>query len=83
MKKALLLTAALFCALAITASAQNAKKQQTPEQKALRKEMMTKYDANGDKKIDKEEAAKITEADKAKMKEAGVSITPAARKKAQ
>ena len=86
MKKALLLVAALFCTVAITASAADEpvkKKAMTPEQKAFRKEMMTKYDTNGDKKIDKEEAAKITDADKAKMKEEGVSITPAGRKKAQ
>ena len=85
MKKALLLVAALFCTVATTASAADApaRKQMTPEQKTMRKEMMTKYDTNGDKKIDKEEAAKISEADQKTMKEAGVSITPAGRKKAQ
>jgi hypothetical protein len=42
----------------------------TAEQKALRKEMVEKYDTNKDGKPDKEERAKMSEEDKAKMKEA-------------
>jgi len=83
MKKSLLLVAALFCAVAITASAQTTpKKQQTPEQKALRKEMVEKYDANKDGKLDKEEIAKISADDQKKLKDAGVNLG-GARKKAQ
>lgn len=82
MKKALLLIAGLFCAGAITASAQTPKKPATSEQKALRKQMVEKYDANKDGKLDKEEIAKISEADQKTLKEAGVKLG-AARKKAQ
>lgn len=83
MKKALLMIACLFCAGAITASAQTApKKPATSEQKALRKQMVEKYDANKDGKLDKEEIAKISEADQKTLKEAGVKLG-AARKKAQ
>lgn len=85
MKKALLLVAALFCAAAITASAADApaKKQQTPEQKALRAEMVKKYDENGDKKLSKEEVAKITPEDQKKLKDAGVVLRGSPAKKAQ
>lgn len=77
MKKALLMIACLFCAGAITASAQTA-----PKKQALRKQMVEKYDANKDGKLDKEEIAKISEADQKTLKEAGVKLG-AARKKAQ
>ena len=52
----------------------------TEEQKALRKEMLAKYDANKDGKIDKEERKKVTDEDKAKLKKAG--LTPKQQKKA-
>jgi hypothetical protein len=45
----------------------------TAEQKKLRKEMTEKYDANKDGKLDKEEHAKISEDDKKKMKDAGLT----------
>jgi hypothetical protein len=51
----------------------------TPEQKAARKEMMQKYDANSDKKLDADEIAKITAEDKDKYEKAGVM--PKAHKK--
>jgi hypothetical protein len=84
MKKALLLVAALFCTVAITASAQTApKKPATAEQKALRKQMIEKYDANKDGKLDKEEIAKISEADQKALKDAGVTLRGGPAKKAQ
>ena len=85
MKKALLLTAGLFCAIAITASAADApaKKQMTPEQKALRKEMVEKYDTDKDKKLSKEEVSKITPDDQKKLKEAGINLRGSPAKKAQ
>ncbi len=44
----------------------------TEEQKTARKELLAKYDANKDGKLDKEERQKITsEEDKAKLKKAG------------
>src|SRR6476469_7802265 len=52
----------------------------TEEQKALRKEMLGKYDANKDGRIDKEERKKVTDEDKAKLKKAG--LTPKQQKKA-
>ena len=45
----------------------------TEAQKQLRKEMTEKYDTNKDGKIDKEERAKISEDDKKKMKDAGMT----------
>jgi hypothetical protein len=44
----------------------------TAEQKAAQKDLLAKYDANKDGKLDKEERKKITsEDDKAKLKKAG------------
>jgi hypothetical protein len=45
----------------------------TAEQKKLHKEMTEKYDTNKDGKLDKEERAKISEDDKKKMKDAGMT----------
>lgn len=79
MKK--LLTALCFtCALAIAAQAEEGTqtkkkhpaKPPTPEQKATQKEILEKYDANKDGKLDKEERAKISAEDKTKMEKAGM-----------
>ena len=79
MKK--LLTALSFtCALAVTTQADEGteatKKHQgkppTPEQKAVQKEILEKYDTNKNGKIDREERAKISAEDKAKMEKAGM-----------
>jgi hypothetical protein len=53
----------------------------TAEQRALMKEMVTKYDTNGDKKLDKEEKAKISAEDKEKMKAAGLGHAQGQKKK--
>lgn len=47
-------------------------KKPTAEQKQLRKDMVKKYDANKDGKLDKEEKAKISADDKKKLKDAGI-----------
>jgi hypothetical protein len=47
----------------------------TAEQKQLRKDMLAKYDANKDGKLDKEERAKFSDEDKQKMKKAGLIRT--------
>ena len=75
MKKAALITVGIFCALALTVSAAEGKKGQkmTAEQKQLMKEMVSKYDANKDGKLDKEEKAKISAEDKKKMEAAGLN----------
>ena len=85
MKKALVIVFGLLVAGALTVSAAEGKgkKEQTPEQQKLRKEMTEKYDANKDGKIDESEAAKISDADKAKMKEAGVRLGGGKKKKAE
>jgi hypothetical protein len=49
------------------------KHEMTAEQKKLKKEMTAKYDANKDGKLDKEERAKMSEEDKKKCKDAGLS----------
>src|SRR5260221_139345 len=73
--KKLLVIIALACASALTVSAgetnkvkeAGAKKPElTAEQKALKKELTEKYDANKDGKLDKEERAKMSAEDKAK-----------------
>ena len=83
MKKLLVIAFGLLVAGALTVSAAEGKqkKEMTPEQTKLRKEMMEKYDANKDKTIDEQEAAKISDEDKAKMNEAKVRITSGGKKK--
>ena len=76
MKNILIIALGILVAGAVTVSAaKGQKKEQTPEQQKLKKEMVEKYDANKDGKVDEQEAAKIDRADKKKMKEAGVRIT--------
>ena len=84
MKNALIILA-LACAMAFTASAQDGKKKHrlTDEQKTLQKEILTKYDANKDGKLDKEERAKISKEDRQKMEKAGLMHKRAAGKAAK
>ena len=75
MKKLLVAAIGILCATAIVVQAQNAKpskKELTPEQQTVMKEMLAKYDANKDGKLDKEERAKMTQEDKDKMIKAGL-----------
>ena len=81
MKRIIVIAAALVCAVALNASAQDsakpadtAKKKTTltADQKKLQKEMVEKYDTNKDGKLDKEEKAKISADDKKKMSDAGL-----------
>ena len=72
MKKSLVTLVGLLCALALTVSAAEAKKKKQPltdDQKALQKEMLEKYDANKDGKLEKEERAKMTKEEKKKWNE--------------
>ncbi len=74
MKKITLPAIALVCALAFTThAAPRKKKELTEDQKAVKKEMVKKYDLNKDGKLDKEELAKMSEDDKARMDKAGLS----------
>jgi hypothetical protein len=74
--KKLLVALCLTCALALTATAgakgKRHEKQLTDEQKTVMKDMLAKYDANKDGKLDKTERAKINAEDKEKMKKAGL-----------
>ena len=72
MKKLLVAIAVLVCAAFLTVSAGQGKDKLTPEQKALRKEMIEKYDANKDGKLDKKERAKISKEDRERMEKAGL-----------
>ena len=74
MKKLLVTVIGLLCATAIMVQAQDAKpkKELTPEQQTVMKEMLAKYDANKDGKLDKNEKAAMTQADKEKMIKAGL-----------
>lgn len=71
-----------LCLLGTVAHAKNEEKAKpTAEQKQLRKDMLEKYDANKDGKLDKEEKAKISADDKAKLEKAGMSHHKKADKK--
>jgi len=72
MKKTLLVTAAILCAVSLTANASEGKHKLTPEQKALRKEIIAKYDTDKNGKLDKQERAKISQEDKERMQKAGL-----------
>jgi len=48
----------------------------TEEQKQLRKDILAKYDANKDGKLDRDERAKISDEDKDKVKKAGLGGGP-------
>ena len=73
--KKLLVALCLTCALAMAVQAAEGKKERklTEEQKTLQKDMLAKYDANKDGKLDKDERAKISAEDKEKMDKAGLS----------
>lgn len=75
MKKLVIALAGLLCAGALVAHAQDAKppkKKLTAEQKALRKEMLEKYDTDKNGKLDKTERASISKEDREKMIKAGL-----------
>jgi ABC-type transporter MlaC component len=74
MKKFLVAAIGLLCATAIMVQAQDAKpkKQLTPEQQTVMTEMLAKYDANKDGKLDKNERAAMTQEDKDKMAKVGL-----------
>src|SRR5262249_46366520 len=82
MKKILVAVMGLLCASALVMNAQDAAattkpaKKLTPEQEALNKEMLAKYDENKDGKLDKTERAKISKEDKEKMTKAGLIKAP-------
>jgi ABC-type transporter MlaC component len=75
MKKLLVAALGLLCATAIVVQAQDAKpkKELTPEQQTVMKEMLAKYDTNKDGKLDKTERAAMTQEDKDKMAKAGLT----------
>lgn len=57
------------------------KKALTDEQKKLRQELLAKYDANKDGKLDKDELAKMSDEDKKKAKEAHLGGGGGSKKK--
>jgi hypothetical protein len=70
------LLASLSSALLRAADADSAPKKRakpTEEQRKLRKELLEKYDANKDGKLDKTERAKISKEDQEKMEKAGLA----------
>ena len=76
--KKLLVALCFACALTLAAQADDTKHtkkkhEPTAEQKALKKDMLAKYDTNKDGKLDKGERAKISTEDKAKMEKAGLT----------
>ena len=69
MKKLIIATVALLCATALVVQAQDApkkaKKELTAEQKQLQTDMLAKYDADKNGKLDKTERAAMSAEDKA------------------
>jgi hypothetical protein len=74
MKKLLVAAIGLLCATAIMVQAQDAKpkKELTPEQQTVMTEMLAKYDANKNGKLDKDERAAMTQEDRDKMIKVGL-----------
>ena len=72
MKKLLVAIAVLVCAASLTVGAGQGKDKLNPEQKALRKEMLEKYDANKDGKLNKKERAKMSKEDRERLEKAGL-----------
>jgi hypothetical protein len=75
MKKFLVAALGLLCAAALVVQAQDAKpvkKDLTPQQQAVMKDMLAKYDTNKDGKLDKTERAAMTQEDKDKMTAVGL-----------
>ncbi len=70
MKKTLVASVVMAFALALTANAAQGKHKLTEEQKTVRKEMLDKYDANKDGKLDKQERASMSKEDKEKWEKA-------------
>lgn len=82
--KKILTALCLIAALALAAQTAQAKAKKpalTDEQKAVRKEIIDKYDTNKDGKLDAEEKAKISAEDKEKMTKAGLGDKKDKKKK--
>lgn len=74
MKKIVALALGLCLVGAVAVKAEDKEKAKpTAEQKKIRKEILEKYDANKDGKLDKEEKGKISSEDKEKLAKAGLS----------
>jgi len=76
-----LLVLACITSVSFAADAAPKKKEVSPEVKALRTELMAKYDADKDGKFSKEERAKMSAADKAKMQKINGGATTPKKKK--
>ena len=76
MKKILITLIGLLCATTLVVNAQDANptkhQQLAAERKALKKEMLEKYDTNKNGKLDKAEKAKISKEDRERMEKAGL-----------
>tara|TARA_R110002167_G_scaffold177762_1_gene377541 strand:+ start:257 stop:517 length:261 start_codon:yes stop_codon:yes gene_type:complete len=83
MKKLISSLLVLGCLASFSLNAADAPKKDepSPEVKAMRKEMMAKYDADKDGKLSKEERASMSDDDKAKMRAANGGGAGAGKKK--
>ena len=72
MNKLVIAVLTMACALSLTVSAAEGKQKLTDEQKALKKELLEKYDTYKDGKLNKEERAKMSKEDKQKAEKAGL-----------
>lgn len=66
------LTGSLYAEDAKPAPKDGPKRELTAEQKKLRQEIVAKYDANKDGKLDKDERAAISDEDKKRMEKGGL-----------
>src|SRR5438477_3194852 len=72
MKKLLAVIAVIVCTVSLSARAEPRKHKLTPEQKALKKEILEKYDTNKNGKLDRRERASISKEDKERLHQAGL-----------
>jgi len=87
MKKILITLIGLLCATTLVVNAQDANptkhQQLAAERKALKKEMLEKYDTNKNGKLDKAEKAKISKEDRERMEKAGLLKKKKSKKAAE
>ena len=72
MKKYWVLIAVIACALSLSASAEQGNGKHAEKRKALKSELLAKYDSNKDGKIDKSERKSMSKQDKKRARKAGL-----------
>jgi hypothetical protein len=71
MKTLPLILLGFLCTFSLVANGRDGKHKLTPEQQALRKEIIEKYDTDKNGKLDRKERASISKEDKKRLRKAG------------